>query len=260
MSNLEDTADIRLPPVKVPIAENTIVKFNNTKGNIGCGQTLVGSLQSPKDINEIIFNAMNGEKIAISLSNHSISSLFNPAFEVLDASGIRVGDWERVGNYVFVLPHDGKYLIKIYDEHNYGFGDYSVRLEPVSGYFNGQLNCAYPIDCGETLTSTLSSEKSSDNYRFSAKSGERIAVSLTNLSYSALFNPAFEVLDASGQRVEDWEREGNYIFTIKTDGPHTIKVFDEGWDGKGTYSIRLEPVSGYFNNMLNCAPIIQCNK
>jgi len=236
-------------------------RIKDTNGIIKCGQTLLGDINTIGETNEIKFNARNGERVAVSLLNLGISALFNPIFELLDPSGNRM-DWKREGNHTFTLRIDGLYTIKVFDEGNDGIGEYNIRLEPVSGYLNGVLNCAHPIECGKTLQAELASKKASDGYRFFAKDGERIAIALSKLDIekpSASFNPAFELLDISGNRI-DWKREGNHTFTLKSDGVYTIRVLDEGEDGKGTYSIRLEPVSGYFNGAVNCSPIINCDE
>ncbi len=214
------------------------------------------------------FYAKEGEIIVIALENKSSSALFQPCWEVLGTSGeaIKATEYPYTNfcetNKTYVIPKNDLFTIRVYDNEQDATGNYSLRLEPVSAYFNGKLNCAQSIACGDTLHGSLPSNYGSDSYRFSAQAGEVIAIVVEDQSTSALFQPCWQLFDTSGAVANAIEYpytsfcETNKSYILPSDGPFTIRVYDKDYDGKGAYSIRLEPVSAYFNGQLSCAKSI----
>ena len=222
-------------------------------GTIQCGDSLTGNIAESEEIDEFTFYGLTGEIIAIAVTSQSTSALFEPRWALYDPSEGLVGNMEFEGNYHRTLTADGLFTIKVWDYQENATGQYNIRLEPVSANLNGLLNCARPIACGETVTSTLEAENAADSFRFHGEEGEVIAIALTNLDISAVFQPRFTLYDTSGNGVGNTEFEGNYARTLPAGGIFTIRVLDHQTDGAGEYSIRLEPVSSTFGGIVNCA-------
>jgi len=253
--------------VKYDESELPHITVEERNGFIQCGETLFGKIQAAGHSEKVNFNALAGEKIAIAVTKRSVSTLFNPCWKLLYQGNQIVKDiynnrFSYDGNSSYILPYDGLYTILIFDDRNNGFGDYSIRLEPVGAYFNGELSAANEISCdGSTLYNKLKAPNGTDNYRFFSQAGEKIAIAVTKHDHSALFLPCWCLYDASGQVVrtiynDKYSCEDNQSFILPETGPYTIKVYDKNFDGKGKYSISLEPVSPYFNGALSNATLI----
>jgi hypothetical protein len=243
-------------------------------GTIKCGETLSGNIGETGETDDFTFYAWTGEAVVIAIENKSASALFQPCWQLLDPSEnpvIAIGDHsghtscETYKSYN--IPDDGLFTIRVYDNGNDAGGKYNIRMEPLTAYLNGKLSCAEPITCGDTEYGTLESKYSADSYRLTAKAGEVIAIVLENKSMSALFQPCWKLLDPSAEPViavgdhsGHTSCETNKYYELPCDGPFTIRVYDDNRDGKGDYSIRLEPISAYFNGELSCAKTIEYDK
>ncbi len=246
-------------------------RITGEDGTIKCGDTLSGNIEESDETDDFTFYAWAGEVIIIAVENKSASALFQPCWQLLDPSEKAVianGDqsWDITCETYksYNLPDDGLYTIRVYDKDSDGKGAYSIRLEPVTAYFNGELNCAEPISCGETKYGTIESMYGADSYRFSAKAGEVMAIAVENRSTSALFKPCWRLVGPSSETIiaigdQSWDTScvSNKSYKLPSDGPFTIRVGDNERDGKGDYSIRLEPVSAYFNGELSCAKLLE---
>ncbi len=254
----------------------TGVRSIEEEGSVKCGDSLPGIIDEPGESDDFTFYAWAGEVIVIAVENKSTSALFQPCWQLLDPSSeaiSAIGENSWATSYCetyksYILPSDGPFTIRVYDNEQNATGNYNIRLEAVSAYFNGKLNCAQSIDCGDTKYSVLESNYSADSYRFSANAGEVIAIVVENRSTSALFQACWQLVDPSAEAISaigenSWVTsycETNKSYKLPSNGPFTIRVYDKSRDGKGEYSIRLEPVSAYFNGQMSCAQLIEYGK
>ena len=222
---------------------------------VGCGDVLNGVVETSTDTDEYQFTAKAGERVSISLENQSVSANFRPCWTLYDPSGNRIGNSQYCETReIFTLPDDGAYSIKVMDDNQNGTGEYDLYLKPVSAYFNGMVNCATPMQCGETVDGDLASKLAIDSYRFSAKAGEAVTVVIENNGVSANFDPCFTLYDASGERVGNSQYcETSQLFYLPDDAIYTLGVKDDNFNGYDSYSIRVEPVSALFNGEASCA-------
>lgn len=95
------------------------------------------------------------------------------------------------------------------------------------------------IKCGDSLSGIIGETDEIDEFSFNAWAGERIAIAVTDLSTSALFRPQWALYDPSGNRIGDYEYEGNYARTLTTNGFFTIRLWDNNNDGIGEYEMSL---------------------
>ena len=120
------------------------------RSSIQCKDQLEGRIDAEGQKKEYVFDAKAGETVAIAISDRSTSALFQPCWDLYDASG----KWIKRGcnqSGKVILRGKSPFTIRISDQHNDGVGDYILRLEPVSGHFNGKLGCAPTISCNSPL-------------------------------------------------------------------------------------------------------------
>lgn len=196
-------------------------------------------------VNTYRFHAKAGERIAVAVqkSKTDHSALFTPCWQLLDASGKHVGDWVRNTNQERTLKKTGAYTIRVWDEHFDATGEYYIRLEPVSSTFDGNPSCAVPVQVNaDPLTGSIPFKRAVNTYRFEAAAGQAVTISVlkSESTTSAVFTPCWVLLNPSGERVGRWVRNRARSLTIKDDGVHTIRVWDEHLDGLGEYRLSLK--------------------
>ena len=226
---------------------------------IGCGDTLNGAIDNPTATDVYQFNAMKDEKVSIAIENKSELVTFRPCWTLYDPSGNQTGyPLYCETRQIFTLPESGAYLIKVIDQNQDATGTFDLHLEPVSADFNGETNCATPLQCGETIDTTLASKLSFDTYRFGAKEGEAVEIVLENTSDSSNFTPCFTLYDGAGAVVGYSQYcETNQFFKIEDDDIYTIGIKNSNSIGYDSYSIRLEPVSALLDGEASCATPVE---
>ncbi len=226
---------------------------------IGCGDTLSGNIDSPTATDVFQFSAMKDEKVSIAIEKKSESASFRPCWTLYDPSGNQTGyPLYCETREIFSLPESGAYLIKVIDQNQDATGTYDLHMEPVSADFNGETNCATPLQCGETFNTTLASKLSFDTYRFTAKEGEAVEIVVENTSDASNFTPCFTLYDGSGSVVGYSQYcEINQIFHLEDDAMYTIGIRNSNSVGYDSYSVRLEPVSALFDGETSCATPIE---
>ncbi|KPA13563.1 Forkhead-associated domain protein [Candidatus Magnetomorum sp. HK-1] len=248
--------------------EKSYELLENKKGLIQCGETLVGQIKNASDVQVIKFHAQAGEIAAVAVYPMDVSNQFHPCWQVISPARnilkVSYDKWVCSGNHDYILPDSGLYHIKVKDNKQMYSGNFAIRLEPVNATFNGAQSPAQMIECGKTTFGNIPFNNASDSYRFSARSGEKIMISAHRNSLSALFKPCWQLRDPVGNIIKYGYNptvcSGNSSYILPYDGDYTIRVFDNDFNGKGDYTIRLEPVSAYLNGQSTCATLIVPDK
>jgi len=259
-------------PNKLNVSTNNLCEVyplvSQKNGIIQCGETLQGRIDSPGYVETIKFHAQSGEKIGISVSRLNDNNSFYPHFKLVSPSSQTISnnyrEWESLGNEEYILPDTGQYSIQIIDGKQRYTGDYAIRLEPVSATFNGLPSPAPEIGCSSTTKGHIALKNATDSYTFSGKCGEKIAIAVTKKSFSALFQPCWQLADPSGTIISRHYKNsfcsGNMDYILPYNGRYTIRVFDGGHNGTGDYHVRLEPITAFLNGEQSCAQKISPGK
>jgi len=212
--------------------------------DIECGVTKKGTIELKNAIDSYTFSGRSGEKIAIAATKKSISALFNPCWQLIAPSGeiIKYGYKYKIcsGNTDYILPFDGLYTIRVFDKDHNGTGEYHVRLEPVSAFLNGTKSCATQLTQGELIIGNIEEPNASSAFVFDKKN-DRALINVTKKSTTASFRPCWSLYSASGEIIKTGYKNhlcsGQGSYTLKSDGPFVIRVWDKELDSSGEFSI-----------------------
>lgn len=225
---------------------------------IRCGETLVRALPAANATDVHTFEARAGERVVITIDADGPAG-FLPCWTLRSPAGDRVGYANQCGRREErVLPATGVYTIEVTDDSRDAHGTYRLRVEPLSATFNGVASCGRQVGCGAHETAVLPGRREAVLFRFAAREGDLVALSVSRESSEANFQPRWTLFDPAGREVGYPRRAGVETRRIPVDGTYMVHVTDLGLDGAGTFSFRLEPRSAMFNNAPNCAVPIGC--
>jgi len=232
---------IRLEPVS-----STINGITSPAPKIECNLSQKGEIKLKNAADSYSFSGKCGEKIAIAVTKKSFSALFHPCWQLVDPSGniIKYGYEYSVcsGNTSYILPFNGLYTIRVFDQDYDGTGDYNVRLEPISVLLNGEQSCARQLSPGKTLTDNIEESNASCAFIFN-KQRAKASIRVKKKSTSASFKPCWSLHNASGEIIpygyKDYVCSGKPSYILKSDGPFLIRVWDDEHNSPGKFSIFL---------------------
>src|SRR5207247_1138907 len=190
------------------------------------------------------FTAAGGEAVAITTAR--ATGAITACWELFAPDGTAVIG-QVCGQGEAILPsQSGVYTIKVFDLGLDGTGAYAVTLEAVSATSNGVSNgpptptCqrgtdgTQPILCGETKSGSIDVVGETDTYTFTAAGGE--AVAITTARATGAITACWELFAPDGTAVIGQVCGQGEAIMPSESGVYTIKVFDSGLDGTGTYN------------------------
>jgi len=242
-----------------------------TNESILCGQTLARALLSDPETDCFLFTADAGEVVSVTTARveQFTGPSFDPCWQLYRANGALVvhadgseeaccGQCESVP-----LPANETYTIKVFEATHNATGNYNISLEAVSATFNGAVNCAQPIACGQTLPGQLDGPGpgETDTFRFTAGAGEvaSITTAMVEKYTGPSFDPCWRLFRANGVPVDRADGLGSdpccgqcESVPLPGNETYTIKVFEATHNATGSYNLTLE--------VANCQEPTDCDQ
>ena len=217
---------------------------------ITCGQTTPVSLSAAGERDFYSFTVTAGDAVTIRL----IKTLgtFQPKLVLYDSAGTSIASsYNYSGNDVVLdrsLSPGGTYILEVSDYGDDATGSYNLTWQKLN------YPCsATTINCGQTLSGSLSSIGKQDFYTFSANAGDAVTIRVPRTSGN--INPYVELYDSTGIRIAYGNAySGNYINldkALSSGGTYTIIVSDYNNDATGNYKITWQRL----NNPCNATTI-----
>lgn len=242
---------------------------------IRCGDTLRRTLEQPGRSDMLSFAARKGEVVAITVAADIDSDdKFDPRWELIDPTGKRVNMYDegkRCLGQCETRPfeHDGIYRLRVSDRGKDGGGNYNVTLEAVSATADGRDNGPLTPACARVLfghpdgtlpiiplvltPGVIDVRGETDTYTFTGRAGRVARINMTIVLGPPGFSPRWALFAPDGSRVrtaDDGPACDDLCSTrpLPLNGTYTIKVYDQGHDGIGAYTLFLRGVDGEFPN------------
>ncbi|MEW6419855.1 MAG: pre-peptidase C-terminal domain-containing protein [Nitrospirota bacterium] len=182
------------------------------------------------------FTAAANDKVTIRLIR--TSGAFQPKLELLDSTGATIASsYNYSGNDVIIdktLLVGGTYLLIVSDYGDDAAGDYKLMWQKLNNPCNATV-----INCGQTISSSLSAVGEQDFYSFTASAGDVITIRIVRTSGG--MNPYVELYDSAGTRIAYANAySSSYINldkSLSADGVYTVIVSDYDNDAVGNYKI-----------------------
>ena len=166
-----------------------------------CGETALGTLASPGEVDSYEFAASAGDVVGVSIADDpGTPAALNVGAELLAPSSTPVAFVQGASCgpdracESAALPETGTYTLRVSDAGADASGTYSLTLEALSG--DGSAACleAQAIACDEEIPATLAPKGDSDVYTFSAEAGEQALLRVVggvagSSAWGALFAP-----------------------------------------------------------------------
>jgi hypothetical protein len=195
------------------------------------------------DLDLWTFSASKGDRIVLQLSETSGGSGFTPMLELFAPDGARLGvaSDASVARLDVQADVSGTYTVLISDAGASGTGGYELRLAQVPESFivpAGDEGGALPdgIDTNGTI-----GQGDLDLWTFTASTGDRITLQITELTGGASFTPMIEVFSPNGERKRATQNAtaATLDIAVETVGTYTVLVSDANRTGAGTYRLNL---------------------
>ncbi|MEM8908380.1 MAG: hypothetical protein AAGD05_11085, partial [Bacteroidota bacterium] len=218
---------------------------------ITCGTDLMQELRHNAQIHGFAFEGSQGDRIQIQMRDAGTN--IESQLELYDATGTQIAAGITVVGLTtisdFVLPADGTYTILAMDQNGNDTGFYGLSVQFISA------DCAVPISCGTTLSSSLSFLAELDAYSFTAIAGNHILVQMAKSNPSIesvveLYAPDGSLIasDAPAQGLAEIE-----VTSLPVDGDYLLVVKDEKGNDTGDYSLTFQVL-----NQDNCSEQFSC--
>jgi hypothetical protein len=198
---------------------------------LGCGQTPLGTLGQPAEVDAYSFAASEGDVVAIGAATASgfsacaVTRLFDP-------TGLPVAE-SACNDFIQTPPlHTGTYTALVSDTNLLNSGNYNIDLQFLVGD-----RCATDVQCGQPAVGATSTPADMDSYTFTANAGDNIAlnahiVSGTGCFVAVLYGP-------SGAYLGNSLCITLYYSGLPQTGTYTVLVVNSDFQSSGTYQLDL---------------------
>ncbi|MGO9528937.1 MAG: InlB B-repeat-containing protein [Verrucomicrobiia bacterium] len=154
-------------------------------------------------------------------------------------------------NIDLTLPTSGTYTLLVHERGYNGIGSYQLNVQSITEPCN-----LTPIGCGQTLSASINYATEIDPYNFAGPSGQVVFFTFNwsgndycnntgemDIYYPGSTVPATNVTaDCSGTEVS---------LMLPTCGTYTLLVYEQGYNGGGSYSITATCPEGGCSNMIS---------
>jgi len=213
-------------------------------GRIAYGQRKTGTLNDRNYFDDWKFNASAGDVITITMDKTSGS--IDPLLRLYNSSGSELaenddggsGNNARISNYR--ISRAGEYTIHTLRYATGASGGYRLTL---SGSRATSTPRPRTISYGQSVDGSLSSSNNNyDEYRFDARAGDVVTISMRRRSgdlrpYIRLYGSASERITEESDSLENNERIN--VFRIPRAGRYTIRAWSVGTSEGGNYRLQL---------------------
>jgi hypothetical protein len=204
--------------------------------NIGFGETIQCSINSPGEVDTYTFTASPGDKVLLRMSLSS-GSLW-PGIRVYDSGGIKLceaGSPTSAEIASCTLVGGGTYSILVFDDFNGTYtGDYYLYLQRLNNPGN-----AVPIKRGTVLDGAIVSPAQMGTYTFTVTASDKVVVRMSAVSGSLW--PGIRVYSPNGTKLCEGGAPGTAEIAscaLPGSGAYTILAFDS-FNGTLTGGYRL---------------------
>lgn len=206
---------------------------------IPCGQTMVGSISVPGEIDSYTF---------------SLSETANVTIRGWPTTGaplaLRLELYDSLQTLIEATTYEirrtlgaGAYILKARDINNQNTGFYAVFWQNWNNLCN-----ATPITCGQTLAGSISFMGETDFFSFTAAAGDTLALTLTPSQHEGnpyeIFHPNFQLHNDLGNELAyGYNTTGDPItiyYSISTTGTYSLLVLDNDYMHTWAYTVKVQ--------------------
>ncbi len=214
-------------------------RVNNPCGGkvtLSCGQSVSGTTTSYMQEDYYTFTAAAGDTVRIVAAKVSGSASFSAAMALYDPSGTIIAT-STSAPIEKALTASGDYTVRVYDNYYDATGTYQIRWDRVNNPCGGKVT----LPCGQSVSGTTTSYAQEDYYTLTAAAGDTVRIVAAKVSGTA-FSLAMALYDPSGAVIAT-SASAPIEKALTTSGNYTVRVYDNFYDGTGTYQIRWDKLN-----------------
>ncbi len=218
-------------------------RLNNPCGGataLACGQLVSGSLSASLEIDFYSLVASAGDRVKITALRTSSSALNLQLFDA-DGNRLQATDNWLGSDYIAIeqpFTTAGIYTVAVTANSPTGTGNYSV----VWYRLNNPCGGATALACGQSASGSLRAPLEVDFYSFAVDAADRVKITATRVSGSALNLQLFAADGSRLQYTDNWLGWDSIAieYTFTTAGIYTVAVTATSPTGTGNYSVGWE--------------------
>lgn len=206
---------------------------------LGCGGLITGTLGSPGEVDQLVFQANANDRITLTLAVTGGFSPYTTWLSVFSPSGAMLTEFGANGQQQITIPLSGTYVIQVRASNFVATGTYNIGLE-----------CPYPIDpplsCGSLVPASIAAAAEVDQFAFQGSASQLITLTLAVTAGFSPYTAWATVLSPTGAIVTQFGANGQQQLTLPATGVYVVQVRASNFVARGSYNIGLEcrrPVS-----------------
>lgn len=230
------------PPVPPPCLEFppfSLVTAASGSGEIRSGETKVGNISTPSDMDTWTFYGDKGDRVIITVLTNSGTLMPHIYLYPPGGTGYEAIDNVEFGRLDHQLRTNGVYTIVIEDDALQKIGSYNITLLKMPGPVSSPGDPdGGTITSGQTLSGIINAPTETDAFQFYGTNNDRVIISVvtTNATMTTrvfLYPPGGGNSVASGGRLDH---------QLRTNGLYTIEIEAEGLKKTGAYNITFNKI------------------
>ena len=203
-----------------------------------CGTAATGVILVPTESHTYSFEAAEAGEV-VSITTADTSAVIQACWRLFAPDGSAVGA-SVCGQADRTLANVGTYTIQVAEQNDDGTGAYQVQVDVLSPIAascpEGTLETCQPLSRG------IAAVGDNDVYRI-VTAQPNTALKITTTTTSGAMNACWQLYTSAGALFGSTVC-GSDERAIPTAGTYSLRVFDQGHDGTGTYLIATETLAG----------------
>jgi YD repeat-containing protein len=209
------------------------------KADIGFGDSVVGSIDVPGDVDSYSFSAVAGDRIIVRMSENEFA--LEPTLTLNDPNGTPIAtdtSFSTVTLDSILLDETGTYTLSASDDGDDETGGYNLSLQRLNNPGNATV-----LNFGDSVSDSIEPSTALNSYTFAGEAGDLIFVRMSESSNTAGFNPTLNIYAPDGSLVSTaTDISSAFIegMPLEQTGTYTLFATDVNGDTTGQYSLSLQ--------------------
>ena len=205
---------------------------------LSCGTAETGVLQVPTDSHTYHFEAAEAGEV-VSITTADTSAVIQACWRLFAPDGSAVGT-AVCGQADRTLANPGTYTVQVFEQNDDGTGAYQIAVDVLA-----PLDATCPegtlATCATPLSRSITTVGDNDVYRL-VSAPPNTALKITTATTAGAMNACWQLYTDTGAT------SGSTVCgsdeRVVPAGTYSLRVFDQGQDGTGTYLVSMEPLAG----------------
>jgi len=203
--------------------------------NLTCGDIVSSTISAPGEVDYLTFDGTSGDVIDLTMVRTSGFSGTNAYLYLFSPSNALLGQFQANSWLNLALPETGPYVVRVIANDLVGTGNYNV------GLFcrNPTVPVVANLNCGDIVSSTISTPGEVDYFTFDGTSGDTIDLTLVRTSGFSGTNVYVYLFSPSNLLIDGFSANATRTHVLPETGPYVCRVIASNLVGTGGYDLGL---------------------